>query len=54
MMPEYAAGGAEQDPTAVMNLAQDAADSMGEEGDSKARGQPRIPGLEGIEFETGM
>lgn len=28
--------------------------SMGEEGDFKARGQPKIQGLEGIEFETGM
>jgi hypothetical protein len=32
----------------------DVADSMGEEGDFKMRGQPKIQGLEGIEFESGM
>ena len=28
--------------------------SMGEEGDFKMRAQPKIQGLEGIEFETGF
>lgn len=28
--------------------------SMGEEGDFKLRAQPKIHGLEGIEFESGM
>lgn len=30
------------------------AESMGEEGDFKHRAQPKIHGLEGIEFETGL
>lgn len=28
--------------------------SMGEEGDFKLRGQPKVQGLEGVEFETGF
>jgi hypothetical protein len=53
-IPEYESGGAQQSTSGATELAQSTEDSMGGDGDFKARGQPRIPGLEGIEFETGM
>lgn len=46
-------------PTAADTLGQEGEvsmqeESMGEEGDFKQRAQPKIQGLEGIEFESGL
>lgn len=52
-------GGFTAGPAAATDLAQEGEvgaheASMGEEGDLKQRSQPKISGLEGIEFESGM
>lgn len=51
-------GGASAGPTAANDLSQEGEvglheASMGGDGEFKARSQPKIAGLEGIEFETG-
>lgn len=58
-IPVYEHGGAGAGPAAATDLSQEGEvsaqeASMGEEGDMKARSQPKIQGLEGIEFESGL
>jgi hypothetical protein len=58
-IPVHETGKGLAGPSAADTLGQDGEvgiqeASMGEEGDFKQRAQPKIQGLEGIEFESGL